>query len=442
MTQNFLGLYFNNLSFNLSSSKSFLSSNQSSWRLVLIIVSMVLCAQTAYAKDDSQSKTQTIQEAAVELTSSASNKTDNNLIRVSYVKHVRESFSGVPTYLSAPENEGINGAQSALDDANKTGKFLGYKLQLNIILLSEQSQMSPTQLATIKESNAVILDSDPPFFENIMQSILSSQTQALIINARNHSNAVRSQYCDVSLLHVAPTYQMKSDALGQWFRTKRIEDIMVLVGPNSEDKLFAQAFEQTAKQFRLEIVENKLWQFSFDLRRAAFSEIPVFTRSSDEYQAIFVADHAQQFAYSLPFNTYYQVPISGNAGLQALGWHATHEQWGARQLQGRFKERFNRSMTQYDYYAYVAVISVSTAVQSLKNRAGERLYKQLLSDDASIAAYKGRKLSFVKSTRQMRQPLILAHEGALVTSAPLPGFLHQSNDLDTLGASVTGCQGN
>ena len=132
----------------------------------------------------------------------------------------------------------------------------------------------------------------------------------------------------------------------------------------------------------------------------------------------------------------------GNAGLQALGWHVTHEQWGARQLQGRFIEQNSRAMTQYDYYSYLAVTAVSTAVQALKDRSGNSLYQYLLSDDAAIAAYQGRKLSFANTTRQLRQPLLLAHEGALVASAPLPGFLHQTNELDTLGANVTGCEDN
>ncbi len=366
----------------------------------------------------------------------------NQIINITYLKLQRDEFPGVPTYLASPENEGISGAQSALDDANKTGKFLGYQLQLDVIRVSDLAKLDKTQQTTIQSSHAVIIDSDPPFFDSLLQTLMAKQVRPLIINVRNHDNALRSKYCEAPILHVAPSYQMKTDALGQWFRTKRIEDIAMLTGPNMEDSLFAKAFEKTAKQFKLSIVENKAWQFSFDLRRSAFNEIPAFTRSGDKYEAIFVADHAQQFAYSLPYNTYYQVPISGSAGLQALGWHSTHEQWGARQLQGRFAEKFKRVMTEYDYFSYVAVTAVSTAVQASRTHSDKSFYQLLLSEKTSIAAYKGRQLSFAKSTRQLRQPLILAHAGALVTSAPLPGFLHQTNDLDTLGASVTGCKEN
>lgn len=366
----------------------------------------------------------------------------SDVIKIAYVKLQRNKFPGVPSYLASPHNEGISGATSALTDANKTGKFLGYQLTLTPIILLESETLTATQQSIIKASNAVIIDSDPPFFDALLNAVLSIQSTAFILNTRNHDNALRSQHCEASLLHVTPNYQMKTDALGQWLRTKRIKDLLMLIGPNIEDKLFAKAFEQTVKQFKLNTVEKKAWQFSFDLRRSAFDEIPAFTRGHDEYESVFVADHAQQFAYSLPYNTYYQVPIMGNAGLQALGWHVTHEQWGARQLQGRFIEQNSRAMTQYDYYSYLAVTAVSTAVQALKDRSGNSLYQYLLSDDAAIAAYQGRKLSFANTTRQLRQPLLLAHEGALVASAPLPGFLHQTNELDTLGANVTGCEDN
>lgn len=401
---------------------------------VSMLLSIMLCALPSTATETNNDIANT--------SGNSISKGNGNTVNIAYLKIQRNEFPGVPTYLASPSNEGLSGALSALTDANKTGKFLGYQLSLTPIVLSESEKMSATQQAMVQAASAVIIDSDPPFFEAAVQSVLALQSKALLFNVRNHDNALRSLFCQAPLLHIAPSYQMKTDALGQWFRTKRIEEILMLVGPNPEDKLFAKAFEQTVKQFKLEVVENKAWQFSFDLRRSAFDEIPVFTRSRDEYEAVFVADHAQQFAYSLPYNTYYQVPVSGNAGLQALGWHPTHEQWGARQLQGRFIDEFNRPMTQYDYYAYVAITSVSTAVQALKDRSGNSLYHYLLSDAASIAAYKGRKLSFVNATRQLRQPLILAHEGALVTSAPLPGFLHQSNDLDTLGAIVTGCEDN
>lgn len=367
-------------------------------------------------------------------------RADTIVVSLAYVKVDRAPFAGVPGFLEKPEVEGIQGALSALNDANKTGKFLGYQLEMEQFLLPRTLEMDEVKKQNIQKATAILIDADPEVFEKTLTLLSKLNNSAIYLNIRNHDNRIRAKFCDSMLVHTSTSYQMKSDALGQWFRTKRIEDILIIVGPNIEDKMYSESFKTTAKLFKLDIVEQKDWQFSFDLRRSAFSEIPIFTRSRDKYEAVFVADYAQQFAYSLAYNTDTLAPITGDAGLQALGWHMTHEQWGARQLQNRFKESYGRGMTEYDYFAYAAVIAVSTAIQTATARTGQTIYDSLLNQQTPVAAYKGRKLTFRPSTRQLRQPLLLAHEGALVTSAPLPGFLHQTNDLDTLGANIPGCE--
>jgi hypothetical protein len=49
-------------------------------------------------------------------------------------------------------------------------------------------------------------------------------------------------------------------------------------------------------------------------------------------------------------------------------------------------------------------------------------------------------LTFRSGTRQLRQPILLAHQESLVTSAPLVGFMHQTNEMDTLGLPDTPCE--
>ncbi|MEM0911330.1 MAG: ABC transporter substrate-binding protein [Pseudomonadota bacterium] len=361
-------------------------------------------------------------------------------IQIAYVKTTPESYAGVPAYMAIAEDDGLAGARVAIVDANKTGKFLGYQLVLNEINLASDLSLTEDQQSTIKASSAIIIDADIEQYNALVESLTVLNSGALLLNVRNLADDARSQHCSSLLVHIAPTYQMKADALAQWLVTKRIKDVLTIYGPTAEDKAFVQSFETSAKKFRLNIVEAKEWQFSFDLRRNAFTEIPVFTRTRKKYSAVFSADHASQFAYSLPFNTHLIVPVIGSAGLKPVGWHLTHEQWGARQLQGRFSEQAGRRMSEFDYFAYVAITTVSAAVQQLKERTGQNIYDQLVDQQANIAAYKGRQLTFRKNTRQLRQPILLAHAGALVTHAPLTGFLHQSNDLDTLGNESQVCE--
>ena len=50
-----------------------------------------------------------------------------------------------------------------------------------------------------------------------------------------------------------------------------------------------------------------------------------------------------------------------------------------------------------------------------------------------MAGFKGRPLTYRNWNGQLRQPIAVAHPMALVAQAPIDGFGHQVNELDTLG---------
>jgi ABC transporter substrate binding protein (PQQ-dependent alcohol dehydrogenase system) len=63
--------------------------------------------------------------------------------------------------------------------------------------------------------------------------------------------------------------------------------------------------------------------------------------------------------------------------------------------------------------------------------------KQLRSGTVYLDGFKGPRLSFRPWDQQLRQPVFLAHGGiggGIAGVAPFDGFLHPSNNLDTLGA--------
>ena len=144
---------------------------------------------------------------------------------------------------------------------------------------------------------------------------------------------------------------MKADALAQWFRTKRIDEIFAVYGKTADDAAYLAAFKRSARKFKLSLVETKQWKDSFDLRRAAFAENPQFTRTRETYQAVFTADSAAQFAYSLPFNTYHPATVALPPKSTRLAFYP--RKWGARQLQSRFNDGFNRHMNEIDFAAYL-----------------------------------------------------------------------------------------
>ena len=139
------------------------------------------------------------------------------------------------------------------------------------------------------------------------------------------------------------------------------------------------------------------------------------------------------FARYIAYNTWTPRPIAGSEGLRPVSWAPVVEQWGAAQLHSRFHELAGRDMTPRDYASWAAVRAIGEAVTRTKSADPTTIRAYLLSDKFELAGFKGRKLTFRDWNGQLRQPVHLVHPRAQAAMAPLEGFLHQSNELDTLG---------
>ena len=86
-----------------------------------------------------------------------------------------------------------------------------------------------------------------------------------------------------------------------------------------------------------------------------------------------------------------------------------------------------------DYAAWAAVRTLGEAVTRTGSATPTDLRAFILSDDFELAGFKGRPLSYRRWNGQLRQPVPVVQPRALVAEAPVEGFLHQRNELDTLG---------
>jgi ABC transporter substrate binding protein (PQQ-dependent alcohol dehydrogenase system) len=204
-------------------------------------------------------------------------------------------------------------------------------------------------------------------------------------------------------------------------------------GLHEEDIAFADALKKSARKFGLKIVSEKIWAFDADMRRNASQEVPLFTQDLDDYDLLVVADELNDFGRYISYNTWLPRPVTGSEGLSPVAWAAVVEQWGAAQLQSRFQELANREMRSEDYAAWAAVRALGEAVIRTKKTDLEGIRNYIMSDQFKLAGFKGKPLNFRQWNGQMRQPMILATKRAVVAQAPLYGFLHQRDELDTLG---------
>ena len=86
-----------------------------------------------------------------------------------------------------------------------------------------------------------------------------------------------------------------------------------------------------------------------------------------------------------------------------------------------------------DYAAWVAVRAIGEAVTRTSSADPATLRAYMLSDAFQLDGFKGRALTFRHWNGQLRQPIAVVNDRALVTLAPVEGFLHQRNETDSLG---------
>ena len=90
-------------------------------------------------------------------------------------------------------------------------------------------------------------------------------------------------------------------------------------------------------------------------------------------------------------------------------------------------------MTSRDYGGWLAVRVIGEAATRSASVDPARIIAYLHSPALTVSGYKGPELSFRSWNGQLRQPVLLADDRSLVSISPQPGFLHQTNELDTLG---------
>ncbi|WP_281544804.1 ABC transporter substrate-binding protein [Grimontia sp. SpTr1] len=351
-------------------------------------------------------------------------------VEIGMLRQPIETTTAVPAYLAEPENNGEAGAELSVGDANGTGKFLGQKYVFRTETNDDTTALNTTAKTWYDEGVRYFLaDLDTPSLQALRKTL---PEDALLFNIGNQDDALRRDVCLPNTLHTALSYTMRADALGQWMRVRRLNDVFLVSGTTAEDNAFLTATKQALKKFNQKVIEEKVWNFDTDLRRTASAELPLFTQARD-YDLVWVIDESNLFGQHLPYNTWLPRPVVGTHGLRADGWHYVIEQWGAIQLQNRFTKQFDRPMTAKDYAAWVAVRSINEAVTVLNKGDVETVLPFIMSDKFQLAAYKGRKLTYRPWNGQLRQTVPLFDSQALVASAPFEGFLHPRNELDSLG---------
>ena len=334
-------------------------------------------------------------------------------------------------YLMQPLGRPYSAAKVALGEV----KFHAAAINSQFKLKRSKGKNAKSLLAKLEEFHAegvnfFILDLPADIVTEIAAATKGKDLMLFNISARE--DRLRQEQCQAHLFHIQPSYAMLMDALTQYIIFRKWNRVLILEGPNEDDKLMAAAFERSAKRYGAKIVEKRPFLLSNDPRERDQNNVALLTAEAD-YDVVFVADTDGEFARDVPYHTIKPQLVIGSEGLAATAWHWAWERHGAPQLEKRFQKEAGRPMRDYDWAAWLAVKVIAEAVQRSQSGDFATLAEHIRSQEVIIDGFKGNRLNFRPWNNQLRQPILLSTHNWVVDRAPIKGFLHQTNDMDTLG---------
>ena len=334
-------------------------------------------------------------------------------------------------YLTEALGSPYVGAKVAIEESKFVGSAVGVEFKLKRRRAKSEGRLVKSALKLVDDgAKYILVDAPAALVDEVARA--TKDMGVLLFNITARDDVLRQTQCGSHLLHVIPSHAMTTDALVQYLISKKWREALVLTGPRPEDEQLTAAFERSAKRFGVEIVERRPFVLSNDPREREKNNVALLTAGAD-YDVVFVADTDGEFARDVPYQTVEPRLVVGSEGLAAAAWHWAWERHGAPQLEKRFQKKAKRPMRDFDWAAWMAVKAVVEAV--LRTGGGDftAVRDYLVGPEIVLDGFKGNRLNFRPWNRQLRQPLLLVTHNWVVERAPLRGFLHQTNNLDTLG---------
>lgn len=324
------------------------------------------------------------------------------------------------------------GAEVALADAAALVRALPVDFTIERITVKSPEEVAPAVIAAAGQGvRFFLLDAPAGAYAPLAAAVRGRDL--LIFNVTEADDALRRDVCAAEFVHVFPSRAQLMDGLAQFVVSRKWRDLMILEGPSPADAVSAAAFTRSAQKFGARVVAALKVKPGTDPREREQNDPALLSAIGRDFDVAFVADEAFDFARTVPYHLARARPVIGSVDLEPVAWHWTWDRNGAPQVNTRFEKKSGgRHMQGADWAAWLAVrMIVQSALRTgSADFAGQRGH---ILGDGSFDGDKGLALSVRPWDHQVRQAVLLAAPYEVVESAPVEGFLHRSNTLDTLG---------
>ncbi|MCW8195828.1 ABC transporter substrate-binding protein [Proteobacteria bacterium 005FR1] len=329
----------------------------------------------------------------------------------------------------------LPGAKVAVDEANQVGQFLGLSFELEHFRGRDLDDVLAKLSSWADDGEVRFVLLDLPAELTAELAAKSRNKESLLFNISAPQNSLRGSDCQPQLMHTHPSYAMLTDALVQYLVSRNWRELYALQGELAADAEWTSALRHSAKRFGAELVAVRPFRLGNDPRQRERNNIALLT-AGESYDVVIVADTEGEFGRYVPYQTKAPRPVAGTTGLVPQAWSWVWERHGAPQLNERFFALAKREMHSADWAAWVAVKAIAQAAVRTRSTEFAKLAAFLHSEELNLDGGKGPALSFRAWDNQLRQPILLATHDAVIARAPVDGFLHPRNTLDSLGADA------
>ena len=366
--------------------------------------------------------------ALVPLTCQAEDLRIGHLTLVDDPRYIRDW--GYARLIVPPQIETEQVLAMAIEDLSFITEASGFAVVADHREVPESDLVATAQAMVADGSGSIILDLPAKDVEAVAIALGSSDVT--LVNATAPETELRLA-CHPKLIHSGPSLRMEMDAFAQYLRAMNWTTVLVLVGEYPDDAGLAAAFVTSAERLRLDVVETRPFTLSASPDQREGNNVKLLTSGVD-YDVVFVADSRGEFGRFIPYGTQLPRPVIGSVGLTSEAWHWAMERDGATQVTSRFDAASDgRKMTSQDWSVWIAAKSLITTAAKLPDATVADRRDFMKSDRLKLDGSKGVTLNYRSWDGQLRMPMLLSTDSAVIAIAPIEGFLHATNTLDTLG---------
>ncbi len=326
----------------------------------------------------------------------------------------------------------LTGAEIGIDDAAIFSRVLPIDFVLDRITVKSSADVAPAVGAALAAgTHFFLIDAPTEAFKPLAAAVRGRD--ALLFNVSEPDDALRRELCAAEFVHVYPSRAQLMDGLVQFMVSRKWRDLLVFEGPSPTDTAMSAAFAHSAQKFGARIIADQHFKPGTDPRDRQQNDPALLSAGNRDFDAVFVADEVFDFARTVPYRLARPRPVVGSIDLTPVAWHWTWERNGAAQVNSRFEKKSGgRHMGGPDWAAWLAVkmIAQSALRTGSADFARERAF---IFGDGTFDGDKGLAMSVRPWDHQVRQAVLLAAPYEVVDAAPIEGFLHRTNELDTLG---------